>query len=69
MKRRDLIKLSAMGLLAVPGITLAARVPVVPRLQLELRPEQRRWLSSGGAPVALWGSNLDLLRLRQHQPV
>ncbi|WP_026291812.1 multicopper oxidase family protein [Marinobacterium rhizophilum] len=74
MKRRDLIKLSAMGLLAVPGISLAARVPAVPRLQLELRPEQRHWFVSGGAPsdgapVALWGSNLDLLRLRQHQPV
>ncbi|MFC6673513.1 multicopper oxidase family protein [Marinobacterium aestuariivivens] len=69
MKRRDLLKLSAAGLLAVPGMALADRIAELPRLRLELRREQRHWFAPSGDPVALWGANRDLLRLHQHQPI
>lgn len=69
MKRRDFVKYTAAGLLAGPTLVSARGTGGVRRLRLELRPEQRHWFAPVAAPLELWGSDRELLRLHQHESV
>lgn len=69
MTRRNFIRLTAAGLLAAPAWGVASTASTPRRLKLTLSPEQRYWYAPAGEPVALWGFDRDLLRLRQGEPV
>jgi FtsP/CotA-like multicopper oxidase with cupredoxin domain len=69
LSRRDFLALSAAGLLAGPALVRPALAAQPRRLKLVLGDEQRHWFAPMGEPVALWGFDRDLLRLRQGEPV
>ena len=69
LSRRRFLGLSAAGLLAGPTLYRPVLADGTRRLKLVLGNEQRQWFAPTGEPVALWGFDRDVLRLRQGEPV
>lgn len=69
LKRRKFLKLAASSVCALPLGMQARLVYSGQRIDLILQPEQRVWFGDSYQPIALWGMDRDVLRLKQNQPV
>ncbi len=69
LTRRSFLWAGVIGCIAQPVLAALPSTGTIRRLQLELKPEQRKWFQSSPNPVDLWGARADQLILMQGETV